>query len=373
MTHKEEIMQMLENRTEIGFEKAIHNALQNFKSDDEIRKSILLDSIISNCYKTYKDLVVDIQKQISEDIPLEELTIIVENITNEKRYKYLNEPKTTVDSKALTNVNIDIMSKIAVENFIKNNFEIFIKLKNNEKLDMHEFLVLSRFLELEKTQEPLLGIDLENNVNMDMVILGGALNEMENKADFFFKRAIPFIEVDKKIILKIIDFGLKLEDYDYTPHLYKLRSDCKKELKLYNEALKDIDKAIQLISEVDWKKEDYYDDFISKKSEIENLLDSTEIVCTSLEYKDENIEMSVHPDTYLIDKKTNTKLKLKNTKGIAIFPKYSQMINGTFTLYFDKLPTACKSFSLVEEDPEGDGMLIENIRRTDSVFYKIEI
>ena len=373
MAHKEEIMQMLENRIEIGFEKAIQTALQNLKSDDEILKGTLLYSVIGKCYKTYNEMVLNAQKQISINIPIEELTTIVENITNEKRYKYLNEPKTTVDSKALTNVNIDIMSKNAIENFIKNNFAIFIKLKNKQKLAMHEFLVLSRFLELEKTQKPMLGIDSENNVNMDMVILGGALNEMENKAEFFFKRAIPFIEVDKKIILKIIDFGLKLEDYDYTPHFYELSSDCKKELNLYDEALKDIDKAIQLISEVDWKKEDYYDDYISKKSEIENLLDSTEIVCTFLEYKDENIEMSVHPDTYLIDQKTNTKLKLKNTKGISIFPKYSQMINGAFTLYFDKLPTSCKSFSLVEEDPEGDGMLIENIRRTDSVFYKIKI
>lgn len=373
MIHKEELIQLLQNKIEVGFENAIQIALQNFDSDDEIMQGILINSIISKCYKIHKESVVDIQKQISINIPLEELIAIVENISDEKRSKYLNEPKTTLDLKKLTNINIDIMSKNAVENFIKNNFEIFRKLKNKQKIEMHEFFDLSRFLELEKTQKPMLGIDLENNVNMDMVILGGALNEMENKAKFFFKRAIPFIEVDKKIILKIIDFGLKLEDYDYTPHFYELSSDCKKELNLYNEALKDIDTAIQLISEVDWKKEDYYDDYISKKSEIENLLDSTEIVCISLEYKDENIEMSVHPDTYLIDQKTNTKLKLKNTKGISIFPKYSQMINGAFTLYFNKLPTACKSFSLVEEDPEGDGMLIENIRRTDSVFYKIEI
>ena len=65
--------------------------------------------------------------------------------------------------------------------------------------------------------------------------------------------------------------------------------------------------------------------------------------------------------------------ELKNTKGISIYPERSTMYNGTFTLYFDKLPAECKTFSLVEEDPEYDGILVENIKRTNSVFYEIEI
>jgi hypothetical protein len=159
-----------------------------------------------------------------------------------------------------------------VENFITNNFEIFLKLKNNKKIEMNEFFDLSNFLEFEKTTKPSLGIDIKNNINMDMVLLGLALNDTKYKAGFFLDRARPIIKVDKKIILKIIDFSLKLEDIEYTPYFYALRSDCKKELNLYNEALNDINTAIQLISEIDWKKEIYYNNYIEKKSVIEQLL-----------------------------------------------------------------------------------------------------
>ncbi|MEP5255477.1 MAG: hypothetical protein ABJQ39_10500 [Winogradskyella arenosi] len=259
-----------------------------------------------------------------------------------------------------------------VENFIKNNFEMFRKLKNKQKIEMHDFFDLSRFLELEKTQKLLMGFDFENNIHMDMVLLFGALNEMENKAEFFFKQAIPIMKVDPKILLKIIDFGLKLEDYDYTPHFYELRSGCKKELNLYGEALEDIDIAIQLISEIDWKKEDYYDDYKAKKSELKQLLESTIINCKSIENKDEKLR--IWPTTYLIDKSTNTKYKLLNANGISIYPEWSILKKGeTFSLIFEKLPPECSTFSLVEEIPESDGFLVENIKRNNSEFYEIEI
>ena len=123
MTHKEEIIQMLQNKIEVGFEKGIQTALQNFESDDEIRQGILVNSIIAKCYKTYKESVVDIQRQISIDITLEELIAIVENITEEKRAKYLNNQKTTVDINELKTGIIDGMSKIVVDDFSKSEYK----------------------------------------------------------------------------------------------------------------------------------------------------------------------------------------------------------------------------------------------------------
>lgn len=101
-------------------------------------------------------------------------------------------------------------------------------------------------------------------------------------------------------------------------------------------------------------------------------LERTVINCKSIENKDEKLR--IWPTTYLIDKSTNTKHKLLNANGISIYPEWSILKKGeTFSLIFEKLPPECSTFSLVEEIPESDGFLVENIKRNNSEFYEIEI
>lgn len=171
--------------------------------------------------------------------------------------------------------SIDLSSE--VQNFIKNHIVIFNKLKNNEKIELNEFFVLSDFLELEKTIEPILGIDYKNNINMDLVLDCAKLEDMEDKAKFFNKKGEPTSIVNRKVVepkilYKIIEFGIKLESEEYAPSNYEKRSRLNEKLEKYDNALKDINKCIKLKEEQDWSKEWYYEEDIKYRSKIKILL-----------------------------------------------------------------------------------------------------
>tara|TARA_B110000208_G_C11668764_1_gene394406 strand:+ start:514 stop:1041 length:528 start_codon:yes stop_codon:yes gene_type:complete len=89
MARKEEIIQFLQNKIEAIFENGIKTALQNLETDDEVVQGALVHSILAKCYDVCKKMVTDAQKKLSTDIPLEQLTAIVENTYDEKRAKYL--------------------------------------------------------------------------------------------------------------------------------------------------------------------------------------------------------------------------------------------------------------------------------------------
>lgn len=89
ISRKEEIIQYLQNRIENTFENGIQNGLKNLKTDNEIVQGTLVYSILSKCYDESKKMLVSAQNKISIDIPIEELTDIVENIYDKKKAEYL--------------------------------------------------------------------------------------------------------------------------------------------------------------------------------------------------------------------------------------------------------------------------------------------
>ena len=81
-------------------------------------------------------------------------------------------------------------------------------------------------------------------------------------------------------------------------------------------------------------------------------------------------------NTFLQCKDSKNKRMLLFSDNIAIYPEWSEVAPYStlnFTLIFENLPKACRSFDLIEDIPEKGGFLFEDIPRNDSNVYYQEL
>jgi|SRR5690554_350060 len=81
-------------------------------------------------------------------------------------------------------------------------------------------------------------------------------------------------------------------------------------------------------------------------------------------------------NTFLQCKDLKNKRMLLFSDNIAIYPKGLEVAPCStlnFTLIFENLPKACRSFDLIEDIPEKGGFLFKDIPRNDSNVYYQEL
>lgn len=86
--------------------------------------------------------------------------------------------------------------------------------------------------------------------------------------------------------------------------------------------------------------------------------------------------LRIWKSTYLIDKYSGHRSRLVNVFGVSIAPVWMLVDAGQsvhFTLTFERLPSSCVFFDLVEEIPEHGGFYVGNIVRNKADVYKIRI
>lgn len=80
--------------------------------------------------------------------------------------------------------------------------------------------------------------------------------------------------------------------------------------------------------------------------------------------------------TYLMDKQSAHRSKLVNAFGISIAPVWTLVEVGQtvhFTLTFERLPSTCVIFDLIEDIPEEGGFFVGNIVRNREDVYKVRL
>jgi hypothetical protein len=79
--------------------------------------------------------------------------------------------------------------------------------------------------------------------------------------------------------------------------------------------------------------------------------------------------------TYLNDCGGSHRSRLLHAENISLYPYWTPVTSGghTFTLYFESLPAACKTFDLKEVIPQEGGFLVKGISRNEMDIYKVGI
>jgi hypothetical protein len=86
---------------------------------------------------------------------------------------------------------------------------------------------------------------------------------------------------------------------------------------------------------------------------------------------------NINPNTYLINRQSNERLKLLFAENIPQTPhRHFFRTPGdclSFTLIFQKIPETGKAFCLYEETPHGEGFFVGEIPKNKSGIYRIRI
>lgn len=147
------------------------------------------------------------------------------------------------------------------ESLLAENPELDRIVRSGDELALHSFLsdnpdLMDSILEnLESTYESAVESTYES------------AEEYRDKAgDKFFDHK------DYTGAIQLINKGLEFEDPQIEPYLYSLRAECQEKLLNYNDALKDMDKAIESILRN--QPAEYYmiNDFLKERAEIKKLL-----------------------------------------------------------------------------------------------------
>lgn len=84
----------------------------------------------------------------------------------------------------------------------------------------------------------------------------------------------------------------------------------------------------------------------------------------------------VWKSTYLCDKHSGHRSKLVNVFGISLAPVWTLVEIGQtvhFILTFERLPSTCVMFDLIEDIPEDGGFFVGNIVRNREDVYKVRL
>jgi hypothetical protein len=130
----------------------------------------------------------------------------------------------------------------------------------------------------------------------------------------------------------------------------------------YNLELKEYDK-IPMLQKIKF-------DFI----EINN--DEKTIIKCRVNYDQNSEYFRLNESTFLLDTKNNTKLNLIKHFGILPYPEWTRIKKDEtliVTLVFEKLPSNCETFSLVEDIIEPGGFCVENIKYNSTGSYEVEL
>lgn len=87
-------------------------------------------------------------------------------------------------------------------------------------------------------------------------------------------------------------------------------------------------------------------------------------------------KIRIWDNTYLLDKQSNFKSYLKHSEGITIYPEWTTLRKEEtlkFKLYFEKLPSDCRMFDLIEDIPESGGFYVKDIARNQTDRYTIDV
>jgi hypothetical protein len=115
---------------------------------------------------------------------------------------------------------------------------------------------------------------------------------------------------------------------------------------------------------------------IEDKIDNEVLVESQVIVHCSFDSEDDDTLIRIWRTTFLIDRNSGHRSKLVHVDGITLFPNWMPIpANHTarFTLIFSGLPKGCSTFDLVEEIPQSNGFVINNIKRNKMDVYQVTI
>jgi hypothetical protein len=86
---------------------------------------------------------------------------------------------------------------------------------------------------------------------------------------------------------------------------------------------------------------------------------------------------NISPNTYLLNRESNERLKLIYTENIPLAPHRHFFRHPKdclhFTLLFKKIPETWKTFCLYEETALGDGFFVSEIAKNKSGVYRISI
>lgn len=86
-----------------------------------------------------------------------------------------------------------------------------------------------------------------------------------------------------------------------------------------------------------------------------------------------DILIRIWPTTFLIQE-DGSRRKLLFTEGIALFPYWLPVhLPYTFTLIFEGLDPACKTFDLLEEIPQPGGFQVNGIARNSTDVYHVRL
>lgn len=86
-----------------------------------------------------------------------------------------------------------------------------------------------------------------------------------------------------------------------------------------------------------------------------------------------DILIRIWPTTFLVQE-DGTRRKLLFTEGIALFPYWLPVrLPYTFTLIFEGLDPACKTFDLLEEISQPGGFHVTGIARNGSDVYHVRL
>ena len=84
----------------------------------------------------------------------------------------------------------------------------------------------------------------------------------------------------------------------------------------------------------------------------------------------------IWPSTFIIDNQSGKRCQLVFADGISMYPTWTYIEEGStlhFTLIFNGLPKACRSFDLVELIPQAGGFEYRKINRNKSDVYHLDL
>lgn len=99
------------------------------------------------------------------------------------------------------------------------------------------------------------------------------------------------------------------------------------------------------------------------------------VTCSIIGRKDDD-RIRIWDNTYLLDKQSNFRSYLKHVKGITIYPEWTTLRKEetmNFVLFFEKLPSNCIIFDLLEDIPESGGFYVKDIVRNQTDRYSIDV
>lgn len=188
-------------------------------------------------------------------------------------------------------------------NTIKSDMKYFIDcdsdlhdtLINNEDIEFENFSRIYNFLNLYKVSNR----SLKMNSELDTMLNYNSFKGEVVKSNYFLEKVNESIlfDCDINITLNIIEFGLLLYNSELAPYYYERKAYCYNKLGKFKVALESIDKAIDLLSVINWAKDIYLFDYLILRSEIKNNLGDKKGAMKDIEMAKEHKEVIKEEET----------------------------------------------------------------------------